>query len=515
MYYLINDDSIIEGILSGRFTGTPDGHAVYLRYPLSWLLSRLYALLPGIPWYGLFLLSCYVFAFGTFGYVCYKRLGKRYLCGLGFMAAAAFLLLPNLITVHYTVATAALAAAAMMLMLGEGPVWLTALSIGLCYCLRKEVFLLAIPFWGVVVLWKFLQKPEKKWGYLLLAAFGITIAFTGINSLAYHGDNWQEFMEYNDARTKVYDYEWFLPYEQQPEAYEAQGVSEREFALIASYELMLDGDLTAEDFEKVIAVNREHVWVDTPLHTVKTMLVKYRDWILHPTEAYTWIAIALYALLLVALLMRRAWLHSLLVLCLGLGRSAIWVYLFVKGRFPDHVMLSLFVLEFTVLFGFLLEEVARSTEGRAGKMATILCVLFALGFGLGTVLYSGKAVDKQVEQRRIWARYEPLLEYCNEHSGDVYLWDIASMWDFGQRVLETGPKAQNYFLAGGWASGSPLVNQRFAQMGAADGADALLRLDNVHYVVTENREYEWLERYLGEPVKQVDQVGAFKILSWN
>lgn len=515
MYYLINDDSVIEGFLSGRFTGVPDGHAVYLRYPLSWLLSRLYALVPGIPWYGLFLICCYLFALGTFGYVCYKKLGKRYLCWLGFMAAAAFLFLPNLLTVHYTVATAALAAGAMMLTLGEGPMWLTALSIGLCYCLRKEVFLLAIPFWGVVILWKFLQKPEKKWGYLLLATFGITVAFTGINALAYHGDDWQEFMKYNDARTKVYDYEWFLPYEQQAESYRAHGISEKDFALIASYELMLDGDLTAEDFEKVLAVNHENVTEDTLLHTIKTMLLEYGDRILHPTEAYTWIAIVLYILLLVFLLMRRAWLHGLLVLCLCLGRSAIWVYLFVKGRFPDHVMLSLFVLEFTVLFGFLLEEVAGSTEGRAGKVATILCALFVLGFRLGTALYSVKALERQVEQHRTWVRYEPLLEYCKEQTQDVYLWDIASMWDFGQRVFETGPKAQNYFLAGGWASGSPLVSQRFAQMGAADGADALLHLDNVHYVVAENRDYDWLELYLGEPVKQVEQVGSFMILSWH
>ncbi len=517
MYFLINDDSVIEGVLSGRFTGTPDGHAVYLRYPLSWLLSKLYSLLPGIPWYGLFLLSCYVFAFLAFGCACYKKLGKRYICYTGFAAAALFLLLPNFITVHYTVATAALAAGAIMLTLAEGPMWLTALAMGLCYCLRKEVFLLAIPFWGAVLLWKVLQKPcnYKKWGYLVLATLGLTGMFMGINSLVYRSDTWQDFLQYNDARTQLYDYEWFVPYEDQPEAYEAQGISERDFTLIASYELMLEEDLTAEDFEKVMAANAGNVWVDTPMHTLKRMLVKYRDWVLHPTEAYTWIAIAIYAVLLGLLLWRRAWLQALLVLCLGMGRSVIWIYLFMKGRFPEHVMLSLFVLEFAVLFGFLLEEVAANTQGKRKTVVTILCAVLALGFGAGALYDSVEAVQRQVAQGRKRAEFEPLREYFEEHPEEVYLLDIVSMWDYSQGVLETGPRLQNYFLAGGWASGSPMANQRFAQIGAADGADALLRLSQVHYVIEKDRAYDWLELYLGEPVKRVEQIGEFKILSWH
>ena len=39
--YEVNDDAVIVQILDGSFTGTPEAHAIFVRYPLSWIITGL------------------------------------------------------------------------------------------------------------------------------------------------------------------------------------------------------------------------------------------------------------------------------------------------------------------------------------------------------------------------------------------------------------------------------------------------------------------------------------------
>ena len=75
-YYDLNDDTTISSILNGNYLGTPDGHSVYVSYPLSGLLSLLYRILPRVPWFTLFLLGCYLFAFAAIFSTIYKKVLK-------------------------------------------------------------------------------------------------------------------------------------------------------------------------------------------------------------------------------------------------------------------------------------------------------------------------------------------------------------------------------------------------------------------------------------------------------
>lgn len=55
-YYDLNDDVLIKDILSGVYSGTPDGHTMQLLYPLGVLLALLYRGL-SIPVFGAFCFS--------------------------------------------------------------------------------------------------------------------------------------------------------------------------------------------------------------------------------------------------------------------------------------------------------------------------------------------------------------------------------------------------------------------------------------------------------------------------
>ena len=55
-YYDLNDDFFMRDIMSGAYTGTPDGHNVQTLYVLGAFISLFYKLCGTLPWYGLFLL---------------------------------------------------------------------------------------------------------------------------------------------------------------------------------------------------------------------------------------------------------------------------------------------------------------------------------------------------------------------------------------------------------------------------------------------------------------------------
>uniref|UniRef100_UPI003AB162D5 hypothetical protein n=1 Tax=Gallintestinimicrobium sp. TaxID=2981655 RepID=UPI003AB162D5 len=66
-YYDLNDDVLIKDILSGVYSGTPDGHTMQLLYPLGVLLALLYRGL-SIPVFGAFLLFCQFGSIWAVGY---------------------------------------------------------------------------------------------------------------------------------------------------------------------------------------------------------------------------------------------------------------------------------------------------------------------------------------------------------------------------------------------------------------------------------------------------------------
>jgi len=510
MYFTINDDAIIESVLSGGFSGTPDGHTVYLRYPLSWLLKTLYSILPRIPWYGLYLLLCFVFAFGVMSFLAYRRLGKRYGMLALFVAGAVWMFVPTAVIVHYTIAAAALGAAAILLTAYGGPYWLTTLIMGLCFCTRQDVFFLAVPFWGVVLVWRLITDRDKKLLYLVLAVAGCVGACAGINSLQYRSDAWQEYMDYNETRTAIVDYSGYVSYDKVPEAYEALGIHKDDCVILEKYAYVLKGDLDADFFRRVLQVNEETQPKSDLITGVIGTVKEYRNWIFDFKEPYTWVAIGIYVVLLVLFFRRKAWLKLLLCLALGVGRNLIWIYLFWKGRFPDHVMISLILLEMATLSAMLLEELREKQYEK--RWLQVVFAVAAVGILFGAFCSLKTTVNKQRQQDEKRQSFDVVKEYFDEHKEDLFLLDVWSMWDYDRGVFETTDGTLNYFLAGGWYSGSPVMKKRFTDLGVLDGAEAMRNLSNVYYVVTAGTDDSWLESYLGADVQVKVTVGEFDIL---
>ena len=137
-YYDLNDDVLIKDILSGVYSGTPDGHTMQLLYPLGALLALLYRGL-SIPVFGAFLLFC---QFGSIWAVGYRstvlvdeeraaRDGAPFAPGMCSAASAARLAEPAVCSAWNT--TAARLGVKGVLLLAEALFWFAAMGSHLVY----------------------------------------------------------------------------------------------------------------------------------------------------------------------------------------------------------------------------------------------------------------------------------------------------------------------------------------------------------------------------------------------
>ena len=269
-YYDLNDDVLIKDILSGVYSGTPDGHTMQLLYPLGALLALLYRGL-SIPVFGAFLLFC---QFGSIWAVGYRsavlvdegraaRDGAPFASGMRSAASGArlgvkvALLLgealfwfaamgSHLVYLQYTVTAGMLAGAAIFwVVTAKGKERFRGLLLyWLSFCLRPEMALLCLPLAGAggLCIWgreKQIFSKENLRHYLgLFVALVIGMGvFYGLDVLAYSDPDWKDFRQFFDERTTLYDYhlDFVEQYDENREVYEETGVSRTLQEMLKNY----------------------------------------------------------------------------------------------------------------------------------------------------------------------------------------------------------------------------------------------------------------------------------------
>ena len=255
--YAIADDVIMRDIASGAFTGTPDGHLIFVQYALGWLISRLYLINRSVDWYGFFMAGA---LFLSLAAILYRGLAAeksfRWKCvySVGAMGVTLTVLVAHAAQFEWTISAAALGAAALYLYVSAGRgkttvadgVWIWLLLI-LTYGIRSDVFFMVLPGFGLAFLWKTFRKNEnvKKWelnrqelALPILVFAGIGLLFL-TEKLAYRGADWAEFQRFQNARSEVYDYAGVPTYEGDPEFFEERDISSEEVRALRHYALYL------------------------------------------------------------------------------------------------------------------------------------------------------------------------------------------------------------------------------------------------------------------------------------
>ena len=522
-YYDLNDDVLIKDIVSGAYTGTPDAHSIQMLYPVSFLISLFYRIIPVLPWQGIFL--C-----GAHG-LCFYLIAKRSLSFLQNVRSKVFLLfvealliltffLWELVMVQYTITAALLAACACFLVFTSekkdkaSDYWkeqsVAILLVILAFNIRSEMLLLMCPFIALTGIMKWSEEKEvfakenlKKYlGIIGMIAAGMAVSLA-VDFVAYSGQDWKTFRDFFDARTKVYDYTWYPDYEQAEDFYRELGVSPAKYELIDNYNFGLDESIDA-DLLWSIADFAEATGVKEPIGSqLKNAVSNYKWRTFNEVDSpYNFLVIASYGMVIaLAVVFKDKSVIWKLPLCF-IFRSVSWMYVIWADRVPARISHPLYYIEFVILCAWMLSYMragkvgTKTTQSSMKSLATVAVLL-----GVYAIIHLPTAwqnVETEMDRRSsVNEVIEAFDEYAKQNSDNYYYIDVYSSVAFSEKMFEDVNNSQkNYDILGGWASGSPLQKQSTESYHEDKLSRAeLLLQDNFYFVCEQGMDTEFLEEF--------------------
>lgn len=562
-YYDLNDDTMMKDIMAGIYTGTPDGHNMQTLYILGALIAFCYRLCRSIPWYGLFLCLC---QFGCFflmglrltGFMNHedsatKADGNR--CGKIFVLLILCLFqwgicLPHLINVQYTITCAMMSATAIFLfvttpetkdvrqfVIRNIP---SMILVVLAYQLRTEMLLLTLPFVALAGMFRWAEEDKiftkenwKKYGTVVGIMLAGMLLSQGIDLVAYGNAEWRDFQDFFDERTTVYD---FYPEVVTEDAFAADleqiGVADTQQELLRNYNFGLDDTIDTQMLASIADYATETVGASRDWDAIlrgKSQLYLYR--IFHAGDApYNVIVLWAYAAVLAAGLSagfqhavtgekkNESGLHRYafvgLIVLVVVVRSAVWMFILMRGRDPERITHSLYLVEFTLLAAMLVRILRRCPKKNyvIHGMA-MLFVLIIAGNLMGSVQLVQHDQRQRAEVNQDWQEIDA---YCRAHEDNFYFEDVYSTVAFSQKMFaDVNNTLANYDILGGWMCKSPLYQAKLKQYHIDSAADALLYQDNVYLIMSDTEAdgqgFEWLTDYYADQgitvsVQQSDRI---------
>lgn len=534
-FYDLNDDMVIKDILSGAYSGTPDGHTNQMLYPIGCLISSLYKVLPGAPIFGVFLCVCFGICFAMITYRTEKIScnTKTKITTVILMVLVFFsLMLWELVYVQYSVVCGCLAGTACFwfcttpIECTVGEWWKknipALLLVWMAFNIRSEMLLLTCPFiavagiihWVEAVkleqsnytgieqknIWKHVLSKSNICKYLIFIAvmiLGLGI-FSGADYMAYSGSEWQEYRSFFDARTDVYDYTWYPNYEEQKEFYQTNGIEEIQYRLIDNYNFGLDESITENTLEIIASYGERPKMYGSSTYRIKQacMDMVQRTFSLRDLP-YSIFVLTGYVLVIgLAVLQKEKkyfWKLSLVLIM----RSVPWIYLLFVQRAVDRITHPLYMIEFMILLSLLIKELYDRplwNEEKYYRMIVagvlMLVAVISLPGGISRV----KA--EQIRREQILVNQNQWDEYAKANPQNYYYLDVYSTVSFMEKMFEDVDNRQkNYDLLGGWVCHSPLQKEaRDKYTESSTIAEALLT-DNFYVVAAANRDITFVEEF--------------------
>jgi len=522
-YYNLNDDMLMKDIVSGMYTGVPQGHNIQMLFPISWLISIPYFLFKNISWYGLFYLVCnYCCIFLIMKRIQEKLQGK--FIKLGFLALGLFFLgaffLWDLIFIQYTVTSAILGTTAIFLFLTNEPnadfKWFmrqnaaSILLVVLAFLVRSEMLLLLVPYIGVagIVKWSQEEKPfssdnfKKYLSVIGLMVAGIVVSL-GIHTLAYSSDEWKQFNEFFDNRTQLYDYQKIPAYEGNEAFYEGIGLTSSQQKLLENYNFGIEESIDEKVMGEVATYADQIRTVSQPQRIIEAVKQYYRRLVYeHETPDWEVIILALYGMGVIICLLQKKYKNIFHFLLLFGVRSSIWIYLLYGERTPERLTHSVYFVELMMLTAFILLIRHRDEEKKmsytqyckpvTAAMVMILC-LIQVGAGITNI-------NEEIKKRETMnVEYQALQEYCAMNTDSYYFLDIYSIVAYTEKVFAPEvSKIKNYDYMGGWGCKSPLYYDKLKAFQLDTMEQGITSERFVYLISKSDSDISWLSNYLKE-----------------
>ncbi len=416
--YEISDDFVVEGILSGAYSGTTDPHLLFSNILLGYFLKFFYDVFPNISFYFVFLELTGFLSLVAIVYCLLKKMGSK----TGLLIAVVFVMffsddLYIIPTFTKTAAAASVAGGVLFLMIlwdfsaKKIPQLLLAVYLLLSgMLLRHKCFLMMIPLLFVVYVVETIRRIRlspsndrkvqiKKscivfTGCLLvvLAAFG----FSSINSYlwARDGGMYSEYKRFNELRAGVTD-TVDLGYDSISDTYEELGFSYREYYIVNSWGFLDRSIFDNNSLESIASAKKEASYdIYHSFDGINQKMIQ---------RGYSGYAIVIGLFILGGILIFMNPRNTLpVLLCTTAGFLLLWMT-FYNGRY-------LYRLEYGIVFATVAACLFVSTPGEAKdnkKFISSLAAIASLVFLFRLPLYykdtSYKSMTSAEYQSYVWS----------------------------------------------------------------------------------------------------------------
>ena len=547
-FFDLNDDVLMKDILSGAYTGTPEGHNIQMLYPVSLFIACLYKTGINADWYGIFL--CF------FQYLCMFIIGKKiydyaddFKKGILYVGAFVTVVLgffwPHLLYVQYTVVCSLLSATAALLILTSKKETkrdniLALALIFIAYLIRSEMLLLTLPMVGVAILIKWCitrmqyckstgmcMHGEKKRLFRRYIVLCVTIVCGlavchGAHTMGYISPQWKEFNRFFDNRTELYDFQYIPDYEENKAFYDSIDLSESEQQLFINYNFELDDEINADTVGAIAEYAASIRGEETPFAQRLKSAVSLYIYRLHHVEAprsyeypmtdYPWNVgvIILYITVFAACIIvyrneKSLFVQSMaLLVTLFACRTVLWLYIIMRGRDPIRITHPMYFLEMLILLGMLM-LVVKDRQKKMWIPALLLAIVGCISIPMQLNVINKENVSRQA----MLEKYGELYDYFDANKDSYFLVDVYTSVSCGEAVPEgvatfsekmfegVDNSFYNHDILGGWASKSPAYKEKLNRAGFDNAQDALLA-SNVYFVQNKMGDVSWLENYYRE-----------------
>lgn len=503
--YAINDDRAMYRIISGEMTGKPDGHAIFILYPLSFLMSKLFEVIPVIDWYALMMIGSMCFALSLLLYrtLSLKR-SARYWGTAGILLVFHVMMQEHIASFQFTVVASVLGAVTVFWILTMDDekysfveILVGVLLIFLTVCIRDSVFFMCSPFIFLAYIYKNVRitghKVEVKRVLAVVLSAVVVCGSMALHEVAYSSKEWKEFLEYNGTRSKIYDYYGYPDYNEYQQFYEECGVSREEYDCLVSYNLIMD--YRGDQLEKLkrIAEKGEEIYRkninEKIVLSIENTIIMLQDRGMIVYHILKTGIIFMIGILYWGLKQRKAvglWLVGFVTYLVE------YTYLLLKGRLILRVAIAMDIV--FIFFSIAIIALFLYRFGKNAKVGIYMSLLMALIFScINIPVLKDKLLGIEYGNEVLTV----ITGYCREREENFY-------FSFGETLNTTrdihvvrDEGCWNYTGFGGWLANSPIEKKRLQRGGIQNVDEALLTMDNV-FIIAPDIEMTEKERALRE-----------------
>ena len=389
------------------------------------------------------------------------------------------------------------------------------------FLIRTEMTALMLPLVLTGMVFRFVMetRPEDRLFSKKNIMIGIGMAAgLAADRAACSSAEWRDFRDLFDARTEVYDFylDYIPTYEEDGEFFDSIGLPEASAELLTNYNFGLDERIDADLLWQVRDYARQKKAASfDPMVQLKGAVKAYVYRVTHLTDGvYSAACLILYLLCLAQIIKsaaagKKATLERLgALLFLAFVRTGLWMFILYRGRDPERITHSLFLLEIILLAGYL--QSLACTAKTASSRSWLYPALFLLAMAAFIPGQLRKTDAESARREDVNREERAFVAYCAEHPENYYFTDVYATVRYTQKMFGQQADPGNHDLMGGWISKSPLYEEKLRAHGLSSMKESLLEDENCYFVTTSERDVQWLADFYasqGIPVR-VEQEDA-------